>query len=78
MKDGDWGAMNKTCPGQTMNLAQGKDKIGLRGRNSHLKEPRGGDFEGLVVLNMSVIFRKGHLGAQDSRAQGTLLWCGEE
>lgn len=61
-----------------MNLAQGKDKIGLRGRNSYLKEPRGGGFEDLVVLNMSVICRKGHLGVQDCRAQGTLLWWGEE
>lgn len=38
-----------------INLAQDKDETGLRVTNSHLEEPRGGGYEGLVVLSMSVI-----------------------
>lgn len=33
-----WGVMNKACAGQEMNLAQGKDEIGLRVRKSPHEE----------------------------------------
>ena len=75
-----WGVRSheQGMPRTNDELGSGKDATGLRGRNSHLKEPRGGGYEGLVVLNLSFICRKGHLGVQDCRVQDTPLWCGEE